>query len=304
MDLSADSFGNGGVNIGSHRVITPNLPRAALIANGDLDAFYRILDDYFDMAAKLLVVHRHAILEGRIDKNPNYLPFFGKLKWFSMDTMFSTFGITGVYEMCKFMGYDLLSEEGQGFVADTLNYLKRKARQYKQEYGVPFNLEEIPGEQACVTLVEKDKIFLGECGPDLSDIHFYSNQYIPLIIDTDLVSRLEISGQFMRTISGGGIVHLNVSEQVRSQKMMYDLYHIAAKSGVNHMAVCYRFGMCENGHTNIVGQKDQCPVCGGKIVRARNRVIGYYSEESNWHPARQEHDARYRAFENVEEEEE
>ena len=62
MNMSPDSFGNGGVNIGSHRVITLNTARAAAIADGDQEQFYEIVDEYMETARKLLKVHRYDIL--------------------------------------------------------------------------------------------------------------------------------------------------------------------------------------------------------------------------------------------------
>jgi ribonucleoside-triphosphate reductase len=143
-----------------------------------------------------------------------------------------------------------------------------------------------------VALLQKDKITLD---PDLP-YQLYSNQYIPLTAKAGVIARLDLSGRFMKMVHGGGIVHLNVEHQLDHPGKVYELMHFAMRSGVSHMAICHRFGMCVNGHTNIVGQSDTCPVCGGRIVRARNRVIGYYSDESNWHPVRQEHDARLRYF--------
>ena len=58
MDLSPDSFGNGGVNIGSHRVVTPNFGRAALFAGTDIEKFIDKCNELIDIAGKLLHIHR------------------------------------------------------------------------------------------------------------------------------------------------------------------------------------------------------------------------------------------------------
>ena len=39
-----------------------------------------------------------------------------------------------------------------------------------------------------------------------------------------------------------------------------------------------------------------CPICGKEITHTRARVIGYFSDEHNWHPRRQEFDAPYRYY--------
>lgn len=308
MNLTADSFGNGGVNIGSHRVVTPNFVRCALQSHGDVEKFINKCDELIDIAGKLLHIHRVDILQKRIDETPQYLQFFGSLGWFSLDTMFSTIGLTGIYEVCQYMGYDILSDEGTEFTLDFMTYLKGKVKELRKEYNCTFNCEEIPGEQACVSLVNKDRLFF-EDHPDytMSDdvkdafenCKLYSNQYIPLINEADMITRLDLSGRFMSKISGGGIVHINAESQIDTDEKMFELIKYIASSGVPHCAICYRFGKCDEHKAAIVGQnKTTCPVCGKKITRTRARVIGYFSDEHNWHPVRQEFDAPFRYYSN------
>lgn len=306
MNLTPDSFGNGGVNIGSHRVVTPNFARAAIASRGDINTFYSLCDQLIDEAGKLLHIHRVDILEKRINKTPQYLQFFGNLKWFSLDTMFSTIGLTGVYEVCEFMGHDILTDDGTEFTMDFMKYLHDKVRDLRHEYGCTFNVEEIPGEQACVTLLDKDKLWYEVSGckalEDVEDlllynIKLYSNQYIPLVNTADMTTRLELSGRFMNMISGGGIVHINADSQIDTDGKMYELIKFGAKCGCPHFAVCYRFGKCENHPAVIVGQgRTVCPICKSKITHTRARVIGYFSDEFNWHPVRQKFDAPNRYY--------
>lgn len=294
MEMTPDSFGNGGVNIGSHRVITPNYPRAAIKANGDPDKFIEVLDEMFDVCAKLLHIHRIDILQKRIDRSPEYLQYFGKLGWFSLDTMFSTFGVTGIYEAVKYMGYDILDDEGTEFAMDMMAYIKDKCKFYRKKYNCTFNAEEIPGEQACVTLLQKDRVMYEDYD---FDCELYSNQYIPLINDADMITRIDLSGRFMKMISGGGIVHANCEAPIDTDGKMYEIMKFAAKSGVPHIAVCYRFGKCTDHKATIIGQgTDRCPICGKPIVHTRARVIGYFSDEFNWNPVRQKYDAPNRHY--------
>lgn len=294
MEMTPDSFGNGGVNIGSHRVITPNYPRAAIMADGNEEKFIEILDEWFDITAKLLMIHRVDILQRRIDRSPNYLQYFGKLGWFSLDTMFSTFGVTGIYEAVKYMGYNILDDDGTEFAMDLMAYIKSKCKHYRKVYNCTFNAEEIPGEQACVTLLQKDRVLYDGYN---FDCELYSNQYIPLINDADMITRIDLSGRFMKMISGGGIVHANSEAPIDTDGKMYEIMKFSAKSGVPHMAVCYRFGKCADHKANIIGQGiDKCPICGKPIIHTRARVIGYFSDEINWNPVRQEHDAPNRHY--------
>lgn len=289
MDFKADSFGNGGMNIGSHRVVTVNLPRLALRCRDienmeDREAeFFARLQYELDICKDLLLVHREEILERRIERG--FLKFFDKnqVGWFDLNTMFSTIGLVGVYEMCDFMGYDILSPKGADFVSRVLKYIDDKAIEYSKETGYSFNTEEIPAENTGVKIAKKDNLLFG------LDTKMYSNQYIPLVADAPIMRRITLTGNFMSLVSGGGILHLNVKDKIDTDEKMLNLLLLALKNGVEHFAINYGFCECENGHVTIGGNTTQeCIICGAPIKDHITRVVGFYTRVSNWSQTRKE----------------
>lgn len=284
----ADSFGNGGLNIGSHRVVTLNLPRIAMLAKGnELDFFYR-LEAKLNEARDLLLVHREEILQRRI--KTGFLKFFDPLKWFKLDMLFSTFGIIGVYEACHYMGLPMETEEGQKFAESLLKHVEQYAQKASEETGYSFNVEEIPGESTAPTLAKKDAILYD------NKIPLYSNQYLPLTADVDAITRIKLTGRFMRYLSGGGILHYNVQDKITDPAIMRKLIELAVKEGVEHFAINYGFGVCVNGHTSPVGTGKVCPLCGGNITDWFTRVIGYFTKISSWNEVRKNYEYPKRKF--------
>lgn len=284
----ADSFGNGGLNIGSHRVVTINLPRIALLARGDKLKFFNRLDTVTRYARDLLLIHREEILQRRISKR--FLKFFNPLKWFNLNMLFSTIGIIGVYEMCHYMGVPIETGEGQQFASEVLKYIETYALATSSETGYSFNVEEIPGESTAPALAKKDAILYG------NKIPLYSNQYLPLNADVDVITRIKLTGKFMGYLSGGGILHLNIQEQLKDPTKMRKLIQLAVKEGVEHFAINYGFGVCENGHTSPVGTGKTCPICQGNITDWFTRVIGYFTKISSWNEVRKTVDYPNRKF--------
>lgn len=299
MKYKADTFGNGGLNIGSHRVVTLNLPDIAIQAGEDNKLFFRLLDNRMEKAKKLLIVHREHILKKRVDRG--FLKFFNPLQWFSLNQFFSTIGIVGVYEACYFMGLDIKSEEGVEFVEALLKHIEANLDVYSAETGYSFNCEEIPAESAAISLAKKDQLKYGE---DIQPFKLYSNQYIPLIVDATLLERIKLSGKFMSMISGGSILHLNVSDQIHTKEQMKKLITVALVNGVEHFAVNYGFAICAEGHVSIAGNTTTCPVCGGDIVDYLTRIIGYFTKVSSWNAVRKVFEFPIRKFKNLVEAEE
>lgn len=285
----ADTFGNGGLNIGSTRVITINLPRLALKANGDYQLFFRLLDEVLEDIRLLHKVHREEILKRRIDAG--FIKFIKPLNWIHINNLFATIGINGIYEMTYFMGFDIFTDEGQMFVLDVLKTIEDKSTEYSKTDGWAYNVEEIPGESAAVVFAQKDTLLYEQ-----SDFKLYSNQYIPLIVDASVIDRIKISGKFMNMTSGGGILHLNIEEKLIKPEQMRFLIEKTVEYGVPHFAINYGFGICENNHTSIVGAKPTCPICGSKITDYMTRIIGYFTKVSSWNKVRREYEFKRRKF--------
>ena len=300
MEAKADSFGNGGLNIGSHRVVTLNLPRIALIAfmnRNPIESaetiFFKMLDKKLEQARDLLLIHREEILRRRVERG--FLKFFDpkQVGWFSLDGMFSTFGINGVYEMCEYMGYKITSEEGQQFVGKVLKHIEAYAKKCSKDTGHSFNVEEVPAENTGTKLAAKDNLLYG------TDCKLYSNQFIPLMADVPIFDRLTAEGKFMHMLSGGAITHINVLSEIDTDEKMYKLMIAAMHKGVEHFAVNYGFNECINGHVSIGGNKlTKCPCCDAPIKDHITRVVGFFTRVSTWSPNRKE-EFKKRVFKEV-----
>lgn len=292
MSYRADSFGNGGLNIGSHRIVTINFARLGMKSNTE-EEFFANLDYLMLLARDLLVVHREEILGRRI--KAGFLKFFNPLHWFDLKMLFSTIGINGLYEMCYFLGMPMEQEDGQKFTEKVLLKVEDYALQFTKECGYSFNTEEIPGESTAVVFAKKDRL-TGICE---QPFELYSNQYLPVIADVNPIERIKLSGRFMNIVSGGGIVHLNIAEQIQNPEIMEALIRMTLKAGVPHFALNYSFGVCENGHTTICGTATTCPICGGKVIDHLTRIIGYFTKVSSWNSVRKDYEFPRRKFKTV-----
>lgn len=276
--FKTDTFGNGGLNIGSHRVININLPRQALASEGNWDKFYTGLSQAMDDVKELLICHREKILKKRIDQGFLKVFTYGMA---SMGQFFSTIGFEGVPDALDFMGatdHHVRMERE----LEIMEFMENRCIQYSKETGYAFNLEEVPGEGAAVSMCSKDKIlFEGQVDRDL-----YSNQFVPLTEDMHLLERIRVVGQCQDVVSGGSILHLNMKERFTNPELMMSLIEYAVKMGVTHMAINYGDSICENGHWSP-GMTKFCKHCDGEIVDNLTRVVGYFVPVSSWNPTRQ-----------------
>ncbi len=291
-----NTFGAGGTKIGSLSVTTINLPRIAYESkhvanmykeNNPKRLFLNKLEKMVGKCAEVNAIKRH-VIKTRI-KNGN-LPLY-TLGFMDLKKQYSTCGLNGINEAVEILGYDILTEEGQKFVQDILETVNTINKIQEKRFGYPHNCEQTPSENSAIKLAEADKI-LGYN----DKYEFYSNQFIPLTVQTDLLNRILLQGKFDHLMTGGAIMHINVAERIENKDDLMALIKTSIKQGVIYQAVNYVLNVCENGHVTVGRNEERCSICGKPITDKLTRVVGFLTNTKNWHLKRREHDFPERKF--------
>ena len=299
-NVRMDSFGNGGLSIGSHRVVTINLHRMALLAKyGDPDTGHvysgvkEVLDEYLLKAEKLLMAHRY-LLKEKVDQG--FLKFF-TIGWESLDMLFSTIGYTGLIDAfavesgCPIdliVSQDELLNAYVDFAGDLIDQMEEFTTiAGKRNERTAWNVEEIPAENASPKLAQCDNfVFRDYKDIDYIPVDLLSNQMIPLYTEIPLMKRIEVSGKLMNKVSGGSIIHINITEQVTEGAYM-ELYRSMVEDyKIPHFAINLGSTTCVKGHVSTGIHKGACPVCGGECIDWTLRVVGFNTDVSSWSPER------------------
>lgn len=292
-----NTFGAGGTKIGSLSVTTINLPRIAYEVkhkqfmyekNADIkELFLEELKEKVKMCAEVNAIKRH-IIKKRI-KNGN-LPLY-TLGFMDINKQYSTCGLNGINEAVEICGYDILDDAGSEFVNQILTTVNQVNKEQEKRFGYPHNCEQTPSENSAIKLAEADKI-LGYN----DKYEFYSNQFIPLTVQTDLLNRILLQGKFDHLMTGGAIMHINIAEQITNPILLYTLVKTSVKHGVIYQAVNYVLNVCEEGHVTVGRNETVCPICKKPITDKLTRVVGFLTNTKNWHLKRREHDFPERKF--------
>jgi anaerobic ribonucleoside-triphosphate reductase len=128
-----------------------------------------------------------------------------------------------------------------------------------------------------------------------STYKLYSNQFIPLITNADMLDRIKLQGLFDSEFSGGSIMHLNCDAPIEDYKQIEDLIRVTVKKGCVYHAINYNLQKCEDGHMSV-GKNDVCPVCGKPITDNYIRVVGFIVNVKNFHETRRDEDYAKRQF--------
>lgn len=300
-----NSFGGTATSYGSHRVVTINFPRIAIESTSIEDFVKRENDKIF---STVQILHAHRKLLAEVTCTPKLHPFFAN-GWMHMNRLFSTIGVIGIaeavdiliakikagvventtpYKINKSLNKDVLAKNMEALsdylktiilqgLSDKMHYYSETSKTYRN----PFNIEEIPGETMAVRLCETDKLIFGE---DVVPYELYSNQFVPLWEEASLWERMKADGKYNSLLTGGGIVHFNLSEKPTPEQVL-EMYKYSVESGCEHFALNPIFTQCKNNHYTF-GRFDICPECGAAIKDYYTRVVGFYTPVSSWNRVR------------------
>ena len=285
-DLYMNSIGGTALKVGSEKVNTINLARIAYESEGNKEKYFSILRDRTLLCLEVLDIVRH-IVQRNIEK--------GLMKNFDtgiveMDKLYSTIGITSVYEVLdKFgfvtkdkFGYTEYTEDGLKFAEEILKVIHEVKDEFKQNHNYMINIEAVPMESAAVKLMKKDKYFFPN---EKYELPLYANQWIPLGVRTSIDNKIKISARIDEACTGGSISHINIDSPFQSFDVAWDLLVELAKQGVKYFAFCTRISACEQNH-GFYGEV--CPICGKPKITTYQRVVGFLTPVRTYSKERKE----------------
>lgn len=279
----SNSFGGGGsVSLGSHRVVTVNFARIALLCK-DYDDYFKMLEKRVEDCAKILKAHKQLLT---LMTQKGLQPFISN-GWIRLSRMFSTFGIMGIVEAREILISRFPNIAMIDVIKDILSFFNKIVLDISKEYGILGNIEQIPGESYMIRLANVDNKLFN------SPYKIYSNQFIPLWDqDSTVWERMEIDGKYNRLLTGGGIVHINIGEKL-TKKQIESLIEYSIKSGCEHFSLNPTYSVCNHKHTSF-GKFDKCPICQEDIIDYVTRTVGFFTSVSNWKTEKIEYDFKER----------
>ena len=276
-------------------VVSINLPQIGIIADGDEEKFWKLLDERLELCYEALMCRHYALLGTSSDISPIHWQYgaisrlkkgekIDKLLYGGYSTM--SLGYIGVYEMTKAMkGVSHTEPEGREFAMKVMKHLKEATEKWKKETNIGFALYGTPAESLCYKFARIDKDKFGII-KDVTDKGYYTNSYhVDVREKIDAFEKLGFESEFQKISTGGCISYIeipnmqkNIDALETAVKFIYDNIQYAEFNTKSDY--CHECGF----DGEIIINKDnewECPNCGNKdhskltVVR---RTCGYLGE--------------------------
>lgn len=276
-------------------VVSINLPQIGLIARGDTDMFWKLLDERLELCYEALMC-RHKALEGTLsDVSPIHWQYgaIARLKkGEKIDKLlhngYSTIslGYIGLYELTVLMtGVSHTKPAGTEFALSVMKYLRAKCEQWKKETGIGFGLYGTPAESLCYRFARIDAEKFGIV-KDVTDKGYYTNSYhVDVREEIDAFEKFRFESQFQTISSGGAISYVEIPNMTHNyealEEMVKFIYDNIQYAEFNTKSdYCHVCGY--DGEIKINENLEwECPNCGNRDHNKMNvtrRTCGYLGE--------------------------
>ncbi|MEM4880102.1 MAG: anaerobic ribonucleoside-triphosphate reductase, partial [Desulfurococcaceae archaeon] len=166
-------------------------------------------------------------------------------------------------------------------------YSTNTARKWMMETGVPWNVEEVPGESASPKLAMMDLKLYPELGEYLPDPEnpVYSTSIAPYYAEIELPDRIEIEQRVQKYFTGGVMMHIFLGEEPDEESLV-SLTKKLMQTDLVYWSYTPAITFCNTCSKTFTGLYMSCPSCGSNNVDIWSRIIGYYRPLRNWNPQR------------------
>lgn len=272
-----------------------NLADAGLSAQGDIDAFWEILDERLELCHRSLILRYEKLKDvtsdvspihwqhGALARLPKHAPIYPLLQ-----DGYATIslGYIGVYECVKaLIGKSHTTPEGEKLAVEIVQHLKDSVLKWKKESGLGYALYGTPSESLTDRFARLTRKRWGVI-EGITDRLFLTNSYHVFVEEPiNAYDKLKFESQFHAISSGGAISYIetpNMSKNIPAIidliKYMYENVQYAEfNTKLDYCQVCNYEGemLCDD---NL---QWYCPNCGNRDTDRMNivrRTCGYLGE--------------------------
>lgn len=255
---------------------TINLPRLAILSNGDVKEFFNKLDDMLELCIDQLL-ERFEIQCRRKVKNYPFL--MGQGIWLGSDKLKPddevrevlkhgtlTVGFIGLAETLKaLIGYHHgESGQAQALGLKIVGHMAEAMDEASKKYNLNFSLIATPAEGLSGRFIKMDKKLFGNL-EGITDREYYTNSFhIPVYYPISAYNKIKLEGPYHALTNGGHISYIEMDgDPTKNLAAFEKIIRAMHDNGIGYGAINHpvdRDPIC--GYNGIID--DVCPCCGRK----------------------------------------
>jgi len=267
-----------------------NLPRLAIQAKGDLDIFYRLLENMMELTARQLF-HRYQIQARLKVKDMPFLMgqklYLGSENLGLNDTIEPaikhgtlSIGFIGLAEALTAMTgkHHGESPEAQAIGLQIISFMRSKIDEFCERYDLNYTLLATPAEGLAGRFIKIDRREYGVI-KGVTDKDYYTNSFhIPVSFNISAFDKIALEGPYHKFCNAGHISYVELASppEANTEAVEALLRHMK-DCDMGYVGINYPIDFCLNCNHQGVINEEACPICGGQDIRRVRRITGYFS---------------------------
>jgi anaerobic ribonucleoside-triphosphate reductase len=248
---------------------TINLPRLGILAKGNLDKFYQLLDNLMDLVAKQLY-HRYQI-QSRLKVND--MPFLmGQHIYYGSENLGEndpigpvikhgtlSIGFIGLAECLTALTgqHHGESQEAQELGVTIINHMKEKVDKFLEEYKLNYSLVATPAEGLSGRFVAMDRKEYGVV-TGVTDKEYYTNSFhVPVGFKISLHDKIAKEGPYHKYCNGGHISYVELqSPPLQNTEAIETILRHMKASDMGYAGINYPIDFCTAcSHQSVINEE-------------------------------------------------
>ena len=277
-------------------VVTINLIDVACSSGGDMEKFWKLLDERLELCHKALRIRHERLLGTPSDVAPILWQYgalarlksgekIDKLLYNGYSTI--SLGYAGLCEMCyRMLNVSHTTEEGSAFSLKVMQKLNDKCKEWKEAENISYSVYGTPMESTTYKFAKALQRRFGII-PHVTDKSYITNSYhVHVSEEIDAFSKLKFESEFQKLSPGGAISYVevpnmqnNIPAVLSVMKYIYDNIMYAELNTKSDYCSCCGY----DGEILIKEDQDgkliwECPNCGNQDqnqMSVARRTCGY-----------------------------
>ena len=259
-------------------VVSINLPQIAIMASGNKEKFYKLLDERLELCFDACMCRHNALKGVTSDYSPIHWQYgaiarlkkgekIDKYLYGNYSTM--SLGYIGLYEVSKLMtGKSHTEKEGKEFVEELMKYLRKVVDGWKKDTNIGFALYGTPAESLCYRFAKIDEEKFGSI-KDITDKGYYTNSYhVDVRENINAFDKLKFESSFQPISSGGCISYVEIPNMEKNYEALEEIVKFIYDN-IQYAEFNTKSDVCNVcGHTGEIIINDElqweCPCCHNK----------------------------------------
>ena len=268
---------------------TINLPRIGIIAKGQLDVFFDLLNEKLDLAADSLM-HRYNVLKKLKVKD---LPFVaGQLlmkgsEELSKDDSIETILKQGTWSI-GFIGLSETlvaltgkhhgeSQKSRELGVKIISYIRDFTDKLTDETHLNWSTYATPAEGLSGKFIMQDRKNFKEI-KGVTDKEYYTNSFhVPVGFSISIKDKIDIEAPYHKLCNAGHISYIELDDYPDEDTIMRILDYAFNNTNIAYMGINFHMRYCKDCGERLYSGEQKCSKCGSTSIQGISRVTGYLS---------------------------